>query len=63
MAPQFEYPLGIAAGAGIGLAVDAARRGRRMVVYGAPGAEASAHVMVVPFVTPARKGFAVSVSF
>ncbi len=55
--------VGAVMGTGIGLAVDAARRGRRMVVYGAPGAEASAHVMVVPFVTPARKGLAVSANF
>jgi hypothetical protein len=54
-----------AAGAGVGVAVDAAIPGPKRVVYQAPSAGTASHsgISIVPVLTPRAKGVAVSFSF
>jgi hypothetical protein len=54
--------LGAAAGAGIGAAIDAATKSRR-VVYRAPGSQSGARLSLAPILTARRTGVAVSLSF
>lgn len=49
--------------AAIGVGIDAAIKGPKLVVYRAPGASGSARLSLAPVITPARKGVAVSVRF
>jgi hypothetical protein len=50
-------------GAGIGLGIDAARKGKQVLVYRAPGASGGARLSIAPVITPRTKGVAVSYSF
>jgi hypothetical protein len=55
--------IGAAAGAGIGAAIDAARKPPKLVVYRAPGASGRAHLSLAPMLAPRTKGVAVSFAF
>jgi len=55
--------LGAGAGAGIGVGIDAARGGKRVLAYRAPGASGSARLSFAPVITPRTKGVAVAFSF
>ena len=50
-------------GAGLGAVIGAARPGKEVVVYRAPGASGSARLSLAPVITPRTKGVAVSFSF
>jgi hypothetical protein len=51
------------AGVGIGVAIDAARGGKKVLAYRAPGASGSARLSIAPVITPRTKGVALSYSF
>ena len=56
--------LGAGAGAGVGVGIDAARGGKKVLVYRAPGASGSARLSLAPvLITPHTKGLAVAYSF
>jgi hypothetical protein len=55
--------LGAGAGAGIGVGIDAARGGKKVLAYRAPGASGSARLSLAPLITPHTKGVALSYSF
>jgi len=55
--------LGAGAGAGIGVGIDAARGGKRVLAYRAPGASGSACLSLAPLIMPRTKGVAVAFSF
>ena len=72
MVPEYECDdgpviavvwLGAAAGAGIGALIDAARGGKKVLTYRAPGALSSARLSIAPVITPRTKGVAVAFSF
>ena len=51
------------AGMGIGVGIDAAWKGKKVLAYRAPGASGSARLSIAPVITPRTKGVAVSYSF
>jgi hypothetical protein len=55
--------LGAGAGAGIGVGIDAARGGKKVLAYRAPGAPGSARLSLAPVITPRTKGVVVAYSF
>ena len=52
-----------AVGSGLGAVIGAARPGKEVVVYRAPGASGSARLSLAPVITPRTKGVAVSFTF
>ena len=55
--------LGVAAGAGIGLGVDAALKGAKLLVYAAPEAPGGGRPFMAPMIAPRAKGVTVSFTF
>jgi|APFre7841882724_1041349.scaffolds.fasta_scaffold109191_1 hypothetical protein len=55
--------LGALSGAGVGALIDAARGGKKVLTYQAPGALSSSRLSIAPVITPRTKGVAVAFSF
>lgn len=63
MEAQYFLMLGAAVGTGTGFAIDAARKGKTLVVYAARGTQSSAHLSLAPIVTTRHGGVRVAFSF